>query len=104
MRGDGLAGAVTAETTNGGITLTVVKLDAGGLRAETTNGGVTVELPSDAKADVSAHVTNGSIGLDNLKLEAVGDQSRRHVEGTLNGGGARVELSTTNGGIHLAGK
>lgn len=104
VRGDGLAGAVTAETTNGGITLTVVKLDAGGLRAETTNGGVTVELPSDAKADVSAHVTNGSIGLDNLKLEAVGDQSRRHVEGTLNGGGARVELSTTNGGIHLAGK
>lgn len=104
IHGEGLAGTLSASTTNGGIDLTLTKLGDGGLTAETTNGGMTVEIPADSKADVTAHVVNGGIGVDNLKLETVGAQSHRRVEGRLNGGGAKVELSTTNGGIHLAGK
>ena len=104
IHGDGLAGTVSASTTNGGVDLSLTRLGDGGLTAETTNGGLSIEIPADSKADVTAHVVNGGIGVDNLKLETVGDQSRRRVEGRLNGGGARIELSTTNGGIHLAGK
>jgi DUF4097 and DUF4098 domain-containing protein YvlB len=104
VRGENLSGTVEASTTNGGVDLALSKLGAGGLRAESTNGGVSVEIPADSKADVSAHVMNGGIGLHNLKLETLGDQTRRRVEGRLNGGGPRVELSTTNGGIRLAGK
>ena len=84
--------------------LALTRLGDGGITAETTNGGMSIEIPSDSKADVTAHVANGGISVDNLKLEAVGNQSRRHVEGRINGGGARIELSTTNGGITLAGK
>jgi DUF4097 and DUF4098 domain-containing protein YvlB len=95
---------VSATTTNGGVNLTLAKLGDGGIRAETTNGGMSIEIPSDSKADITAHVVNGGISVDNLKLETVGDQSRRRVEGRINGGGAHIELSTTNGGIRLAGK
>ena len=35
-----------------------------------------------------------------IKLEAT-EQSRRHIEGTLNGGGVAIELRTTNGGIRV---
>jgi DUF4097 and DUF4098 domain-containing protein YvlB len=104
VHGENLAGTVKASTTNGGVDLTIAKLGEGGLSAETTNGGVSVEIPADSKANVTAHVLNGGIGIENLKLETVGDQTRRHVEGRINGGGAPIDLSTTNGGISLAGK
>jgi DUF4097 and DUF4098 domain-containing protein YvlB len=32
------------------------------------------------------------------------EQSRRRVEGTMNGGGATVELKTVNGGIRIRGR
>lgn len=104
VQGDGLTGSIVATSTNGGIALTMKSLGSGGVRAETTNGGVSVELPADARANVTAHVTNGGIGVENLKIETVGDQNRRRLEGRLNGGGPPVELSTTNGGIRLSGK
>ena len=104
VHGEGLSGTVEAETTNGGVQLSVAQLGTGGLRAETTNGGVTVELPADAKADILAHVVNGAVGVENLTIVTTGEQSRRHLEGKLNGGGPRVEVSTTNGGIRLSGK
>jgi putative adhesin len=103
IHGDGLAGTLSASTTNGGVDLALTKL-GDSLTAETTNGGMSIQIPADSKADVTAHVVNGGISVENLKLETVGTQSRRRVEGRVNGGGARVELSTTNGGIHLAGK
>jgi hypothetical protein len=32
----------------------------------------------------------------------MGEQSRRRVRGRINGGGTPVELTTTNGSIHVA--
>ena len=93
VNGENLTGTVSATTTNGGVNLSLAKLGDGGITAETTNGGMSIEIPSDSKADVTAHVANGGLSVDNLKLETVGEQSRRHVEGTLNGGGAHIELS-----------
>ena len=72
---------------------------------ETVNGGISLEVPSNLSADLSAHVTNGGIHVDDvLKFEAVGQQTRRSVEGKLNGGGRRLEASTTNGGIRIHAK
>jgi DUF4097 and DUF4098 domain-containing protein YvlB len=66
----------------------------------TVNGGVTLGLPESAKADVLATCTNGGINISGLKLE-VSEQSRRRVEGKMNGGGTPIELSTVNGGVRL---
>ena len=100
----GLAGPVDASTTNGGIELEVDAVSADGIRMECTNGGLRLRLPRDARADVSARVTNGGISLTDLPLEIVGEQSRRRLEGRLNGGGPRVEIEGTNGGIRITGK
>jgi len=75
-----------------------------GIRLETTNGGIHLTLPASAKAEIRASCMNGSVKADNLAFEHRGTQSRRRLDATLNGGGARIDLGTTNGGIKLTGK
>lgn len=104
VNGEGLGGRVEATTTNGGIELTMARVADGGVKAETVNGGVVVNLPKDAKADVSASVVNGGLDVHELPIETTGAQSRRKLEGKLNGGGPRIELGAVNGGVRLSGK
>jgi hypothetical protein len=119
----GLAGEVRARTTNGGVQarrLAAARVDAstvnggvnveladplpeeGDVSLEAVNGGVELALPGTSKASITARVTNGGINTTGLDLELTGEQSRRRLEGRLNGGGARVALSTTNGGVRIS--
>jgi hypothetical protein len=104
VNGDGLTGAVEATTTNGGIDLSLGAVAEGGLKAETVNGGVVVVVPRDAKADLRASVVNGGLSVGDLPFEKIGEQSRRRVEGKLNGGGPPIVIGAVNGGVRLAGK
>ena len=104
VNGDGLTGAVEATTTNGGIDLSLGAVAEGGVKAETVNGGVIVSVPRDAKADVRASVVNGGLSVGDLPVTTVGEQSRRRLEGKLNGGGPRIVIGAVNGGVRLAGK
>lgn len=100
VKGTDLAGAVEARTTNGGVVIDLVALGKDKVFLSTTNGGVTLTLPDTAKADVLATCTNGGISVTGLKLETT-EESRRRLEGKLNGGGTPIELHTTNGGIRV---
>jgi DUF4097 and DUF4098 domain-containing protein YvlB len=102
VRGYDLTGGVDAETTNGGVDVDFASVGLESIKLTTTNGGVSIGLPDSAKADVVATCTNGGIRVENAKLE-VSEQSRRRVEGKMNGGGASIELSTTNGGVRIRG-
>lgn len=102
VTGEALAGPVQASSTNGGIRLDFTSL-GGDVEVETTNGGVAMGIPRDARATIAASVMNGGISVGDLPVEA-SERSRRRLEGTLNGGGARVRLETTNGGIRLSGR
>jgi DUF4097 and DUF4098 domain-containing protein YvlB len=102
--GRGLEGRVDASTTNGGIQITLTQVPADGVELECTNGGIRLELPKDAKADLSARVTNGGIDVQDLNVEVTGERSRRRLEGRLNGGGPRVRIHGTNGGIRVSGR
>lgn len=104
VAGRGLKGRIEASTTNGGIEMDVDEVDDDGIALETTNGGVRVALPGSAKADISASVTNGGIDTGDLRIEQIGEKSRRRLEGRLNGGGPRIRLETTNGGIQISDK
>ena len=104
VNGDGLTGAVDATTTNGGIDLSLGAVAQGGVKAETVNGGVVVSVPRDAKADVRATVVNGGLSVGDLPVQTIGEQSRRRLEGKLNGGGPRIVIGAVNGGVRLAGK
>jgi len=104
VNGDGLTGAVEATTTNGGIDLSLGAVAEGGVRAETVNGGVVVSVPRDAKADVRATVVNGGLSVGDLPVETIGAQSRRRLEGKLNGGGPSIVIGAVNGGVRLSGQ
>jgi Toastrack DUF4097 len=101
VSGENLGGPVRASTTNGGISLGFTAI-SGDIAAETVNGGVSVSLPRQAKATLDVSVVNGGISVSDLPVETEGSRNRRRLEGTLNGGGPRVALETTNGGIRLA--
>lgn len=96
-----LTGAVDAKTTNGSVNVDLASVGSEKIRLRTTNGSVTINVPDNAKGDVVATWTNGGIRVaDSVKID-VSERGRRRFEGRLNGGGAPIELHTTNGGIRI---
>jgi hypothetical protein len=89
-------------TTNGVIELSFEKV-GDGVSAESTNGMITVEMPKTTNAELSARVTNGGISTEGLDLK-VAEQSRRRLDGTLGSGGPSIRLETTNGAINIKGR
>jgi hypothetical protein len=95
----GIQGATRASTTNGGIQAEIRRLDSGaGVELSTTNGDLTVVLPAGLKAQLEAMTTNGRVSVG-FPVEMVGRASSKMVRGRIGGGGAAVNLTTTNGDI-----
>lgn len=127
VRLNNLNGAIYAKTTNGGVkgvgivptTVEATSVNGGveielaapldttdSVDLETVNGGIELQMPSESKATISARCVNGGIRKEGLEIEvdtevAREGESRRRMSGTMNGGGAKVNVSTTNGGIRL---
>jgi len=126
VRINGLQGEVHAKTTNGGVRgkdVGTQVLDAssvnGGINIEfarpleatasveieTVNGGVELGLMADSKATISARAVNGGVSVTDLAVEKQAQsssfESKRRLEGTMNGGGAKVNVSTVNGGVRI---
>jgi DUF4097 and DUF4098 domain-containing protein YvlB len=98
-----ISGAIDASTTNGGVEVELSKVAEGGVKLECTNGGIELRLPRDAKASISASISNGGIETGGLSIDT-SENSRRRLEGKLNGGGPRIQLEGVNGGIKLSGR
>jgi hypothetical protein len=96
---------VDASTVNGGVRVALARplTSEGSVSLEAVNGGVSLSLPPESRATITARVTNGGINTSGLDLERSGEESRRRLDATLNGGGARVSLQTTNGGVRIGG-
>lgn len=99
-----ISGPIEATTTNGGVEVDLAKVPEAGVKLECTNGGIKLRLPADAKASISARITNGGIETSGLTLDGTGEQSRRRLDGRLNGGGPRIDLEGTNGGIRISSR
>ena len=98
-----ISGAIDASTTNGGVEVDLTKVAEGGVKLECTNGGIELRLPRDAKASISASISNGGIETGGLSIDT-SENTRRRLEGKLNGGGPRVQLEGVNGGIKLSAR
>jgi hypothetical protein len=96
-----LSGPLEASTTNGVVEADLVQVAEPGVRLECTNGGIRLRLPSDARATIAARITNGGIDTSGLTLESSGTRSPRQLDASLNGGGPRIRLEGTNGGIQI---
>jgi hypothetical protein len=101
VRAREISGTIEASTTNGGVEVDLAAVPSGGVKLECTNGGIKLRLPSDAKASISARISNGGIDAEGLNVQARGESSRRRLDGDLNGGGPRISLEGTNGGISI---
>jgi hypothetical protein len=95
-----IGGGIEARSVNGGVRVQFASTGSGPAELRTVNGGVHVALPPTAKATVSATWVNGGINLMGLPFD-VQEQAKRRFEGRLNGGGAKVEVATVNGGITI---
>ena len=128
VRIDGLSGEIHARTTNGGVkgqniipeTIEASSVNGGveielgapldstdSVEMTTVNGGVSLHMPSESKATITARAVNGGVRVNDLDIKRDDEDSReserkRRLNGTLNGGGAKVNLSTTNGGVRLS--
>lgn len=94
----GTRGTLEASTVNGHVEAELSDLGPGKTSLESTNGGITLRLPASAGANLSASTVNGRIRCD---LDVEGTNKRNRVEGTLNGGGAEIEVGTVNGSIDI---
>lgn len=92
-------GAFEASTVNGSIEAQL-GLPGDRMRVKTVNGAVELALPSDVRASVEVATVNGSIRSE-LPLIAQ-EAGRRKLRGTINGGGAPIEIKTVNGSVTIA--
>lgn len=104
-----VAGDVKGMTQNGGVS---VKLSGNsfrgtGLDVETQNGGVKLVLPKTYAANIETGTVNGGFRSDFPELNVEKDDTNRwnkpkRINASLNGGGAKVRVITTNGGVKIS--
>ena len=94
-------GRVIAKTTNGGIDVEFLDFNEDeNMSFKTTNGGIKVYFPDDFRGNIEAKTTNGRVVTD-FPIKVIGKIGRRKLKGEINGGGGRITLHTTNGGIKI---
>jgi putative adhesin len=110
------SGSVRAETGSGNIHLRNVSggVEAGAgsgdvevqgkmasdWRIHTGSGEVQVKLPSDAKFNINAQSSSGNVEVHH-PVTMQGVLKKNHIEGTVNGGGTLLQVSTGSGTIRV---
>ncbi len=110
VKGSGIIpGVLEASSVNGGVEIELgAPLDAtDSIEMTTVNGGVTLGLAPESKATITARAVNGGVRVTDLDIarddgDTHESERRRRLNGAMNGGGARVNLSTTNGGVRIS--
>ena len=98
----GVSSDLDLETVNGSLKAVLNELGPGQrVKADTVNGTIRIYMPEDASARIVAETVNGSIDAKDFGLEAEKGFVGRDLEGEINGGDARVSLSTVNGSIKV---
>src|SRR5436190_4034628 len=100
VKAHAIQGAFDASTSNGSVDAAVDELRPGGVRVSTSNGGITLRLARAVNARLMARTSNASISTD-FDLSTHGVRDKHHLEGTIGSGGPVIDLSTSNGGIHV---
>jgi hypothetical protein len=94
-------GYAQARTVNGEITAKLGSVNwSDAIEFKTVNGGIDLDLPASLSTKIEADTFNGDISSD-FPLAVMGKVSRRHLSGTIGGGGREMQLKTLNGSIRL---
>jgi len=94
-------GAITAETSGGSISVGFGGPLEGDSLMETSGGGIDVSIPGNVGLQLDASSSGGSVSA-NLASGIQGRIEKSRIEGVLNGGGPRLKLRTSGGGISIS--
>jgi hypothetical protein len=98
-----ITGPIETRTSNGSIAIESPQPLAAGnsIKCETSNGSVRLELAHASAFDLEARTSNGRIRTNFDVDRTDGGDSKRRINGTVNGGGPLLDLTTTNGSISI---
>lgn len=98
----GVSGAQTvkASTLSGSVEYSGKIVESGTYRLKSHSGSVTMTIPADSAFDVVAKTFSGRVSSD-FDITVSGKLSRKEIRGTVNGGGADIELKSFSGSINL---
>jgi len=92
--------SVRIDTSNNGVDLTLPPKFSSGVHVETNNAPITLRMSNGTNARISARTNNASIDTA-FEVRAQGELSRNRLEGVIGSGGPLIDLTTSNGNIHL---
>lgn len=94
----GIVGALKADSGSGRID--VQGEQAGDWNLDSGSGSISVTLPDDAAFDLDAETNSGGIRVaEHFSFD--GTSSKKHMKGAVNGGGPRLRIETSSGGIRV---
>jgi hypothetical protein len=100
IRVEEVAGPIHAHTSGGPIEARITTQPAGDCRLSTSGGGVTVFLPANVNLNLDAETSSGGVSCE-LPVTTTGMKDRSTLKGTINGGGPRLVLRSSGGGITI---
>lgn len=99
---DNFEGSIDGETVNGSIECDMNDLAVNeSLSFLTANGNATISLPLTVTASFDLENTNGDIDITGFANVNYSLNEVHHKVGTINGGGAQIDVTVTNGDITL---
>ena len=97
-----LASEAQLSTVNGRVEASFERLDGTPtISLHTVNGSISLTIPDKTNAELSAHTVHGGIASDFGMPVSRGRKLGGSFNGQIGKGGARIKLSSVNGGIHI---
>lgn len=102
LKARGLTGEVKLSTVNGGVEATMIQLDESkAISLNSVNGSISLSIPPNANAQIRASTIQGAITNDfGLKVDD-GQFVGHDLSGQLGTGGPRIRLNNVNGSIKI---
>lgn len=100
VRIDEAGGYVVASSSGGGVRVAFAPGNAKGGDIGSSGGGVTVRVDAAVGLEIDASSSGGGVTCD-LPVTVRGKLSRTSVRGTLNGGGERLKVRSSGGGVTI---
>ena len=93
-------GSITANSSGGSIRARLTQQPRGDSKLSTSGGGIVLTVPPNVAIDLDARTSGGDVDTD-VPITIMGTKSDGVLQGKINGGGPRLTLRSSGGGIRV---